>query len=92
MLKQYSDYKSLIVKISDGNTLKMKVCKCCFGNKEQRAMFLVVSQSNVHFGLENSFFACPIGHACKIAKYRVPREKFVHPCISDRNINELTYF
>ena len=52
-----------------------------FGNKEQKAMFLVVSRSDEHFGFDQSFFACPIGRASKIArpKSRARRKKFVHP-------------
>ena len=37
-------------KTFDGNTLKMKAV-----NKEQKAMFLVVSRSDVHFDFEQSF-------------------------------------
>ena len=58
MLKQYSDYKSLIAKTFDGN-VKNESCKCYLGNKEQKAMFLVVSRSDVHFSFEYTFFYMP---------------------------------
>ena len=63
------------------NLIKNESCKCYLGNKEQRAMFLVVSRLNLHFGFGHPFFACPIGRASKTArpKSRAPREKFVHP-------------
>ena len=41
---------------------------CYLGKREQRAMFLVVSGSNVHFGFEHTFFACAIGRASKIKR------------------------
>ena len=36
-----------------------------------------------NFAFEHPFFACPIGCASKIAnpRIRVPRKKFVHPCV-----------
>ena len=53
-------------------------CKNHFGKKEQKAMFLVVSRLDVHFGFE-----CPVGGTSKIArpKNRAPRKKFVYPCV-----------
>ena len=36
--------------------MKNVTSKCYLGNKEQKAMFLVVSRSDVHFGLEQLFF------------------------------------
>ena len=44
-------------------------CKSCLGDKEQKAMLLVVSRSDVHFSFDHPFFA----------KSRAPRKKFVHP-------------
>ena len=43
-------------------------------------MFLVLSQSGVHFGFDHSFFACPIRHANETARQRKwpLRKKFVH--------------
>ena len=75
--------KGLIAKTSH---IKNESCKCYLGNKEQKAMFLVVSRSDVHFGFDQPFFfACPIGRASKIArpKNRARRKKFVHPCKRD---------
>ena len=64
--------------------MKNVTSKCYLGNKEQKAMFLVVSRSDVHFGLEQLFFffACPIEQAILLARpeNRAPRKKFVHPC------------
>ena len=44
-------------------------------------MFLVVSQSNVHFGFEHPFLRAQSGAQVKmlIPKVGVPSEKFVHP-------------
>ena len=56
---------------------------CYLGNKEQKAVFLVVSQLDMHFGFEHLFFACPIGCTNKIAcpKNWVPRKKICPPLI-----------
>ena len=80
-LKQHSDYKSLIAKTFG---IENEGCKCCLGNKEQKVMFLVVSRSDVQFGFEHPFFACPIRRANKIAhlKNRALIKKFVHSCCS----------
>ena len=58
------------VKTFDRNTLKMKAVSAIYVNNEQKAMFLVVSQSDVHFGFEHPFFYVPDW---------APRKKFVHP-------------
>ena len=39
--------------------IKNESCKCYLGNDEQKAMFLVVSQSHMHFGFEHPFFCVP---------------------------------
>ena len=51
-------------------------------NKEQKAMFLVASRLNVHFGFDHKRFASPIGRATEVAlpKIQTPTEKCVHPC------------
>ena len=49
MLKQHSDYKGLNAKKIWRKHMKNESCKWNFGTKEQKAMFLVVSQSDVHF-------------------------------------------
>ena len=60
-----------------------KSCKSCLGNKKQKAMFLVMSWSDVHFGFDHQLFACPIGSANKIArpKSRTCTKKFSHPLL-----------
>ena len=52
------------------------------GNKEEKAVVLVVSWSEVHFSFTHPVFACPIGRASEITcpKNRVRRNKFVQPC------------
>ena len=52
---------------------------CYLSNKEQKAMFLVASQSEVHF--QDPFFMCPIGRASKIAypKIRATRKNLTTP-------------
>ena len=49
-------------------------------------MFLIVPQSDLHFGFEHSIFAHPIGRAGKIVgpKSRAPRKKFVNPSICSK--------
>ena len=44
------------------------------GNKEQKLLFLVISQSDVHtdFGFSRTFFAC--------LKNQAHRSEFVQPC------------
>ena len=61
-------------------THKNETCKCNLGNKEQKAMFSVVSRSDVHFSFEHTFFPCPIGRASKFTRPKNPKKKFVHPC------------
>ena len=48
---------------------------------KKKAMFLVESPSEVYFGFEHPFFACPIGRISKFVrlKSQAPRKKFVHP-------------
>ena len=41
--------------------MKNESCKSYLGNKEQKAMFLVVFRSNVHFDFACPFFAYPNG-------------------------------
>ena len=53
--------------------IKNESCKYYLGNKEQKAMFLVVSLSYVHFGFDQP---SKIAHP----KNRVPGKKFVQPC------------
>ena len=36
-------------------------------------MFIVVSRSDVHFGFEQLFFACPIGPAILLARRKIGR-------------------
>ena len=45
-------------------------------------MFIVVSRSDVQFGFEQPFSACPTGRGSKIPrpKKETPRKKSVHPC------------
>ena len=45
--------KALLQKLLD---IKSEVCKRYLGNKEQKAMFLVASQSDVQVGFEHPFF------------------------------------
>ena len=45
--------KALLRKLLD---IKNEDCKCYLGNKEQKAMILVVSRSDVQFVCEHSFF------------------------------------
>ena len=47
--------KTLVAKTFDGNTTKMKVVNAIYVVK--KAMFLVVSPSDVHFDFERPFFA-----------------------------------
>ena len=54
-------------------TLKIKVISAHLGNKEHKAMFLVVSRSDVQFGFEHPFLW---------VLDRAPKQKFVHPWIS----------
>ena len=56
--------------------IKNESCKCYLGNKEQKAMFLVVSWSEVHFSFERTFFCVPDGGH---PKNRAPGRKFVQP-------------
>ena len=44
-------------------------------------MFLVVTQSDVHFGFEHPFCACPIGCASKITHPKIwaPQKKLPSP-------------
>ena len=49
---------------------------CYLGNKEKKAMFLVVSRSDVHFGFDQPF----LGEKNYFGKHRAPRKKLVHPC------------
>ena len=53
-LKQHLDYKSVIAKTFG---------RCYLGNKEQKAMFLVMSRLDVHFAFERPFFCVPIAGA-----------------------------
>ena len=53
--------------------IKNESCKCYLCNNKQKAMFVVVSQSDVHFTFEQPFFARP--------KNRAPRKKLVHRCV-----------
>ena len=71
------------------NYNKSESYKPYLGNKEQKLMFLVVCQSDVHIEFDFVspfffffFFACPIGRANKIVgpKNRARRSKFVQPC------------
>ena len=52
---------------------------CYLSNKEQKAMLLVASQSEVHF--QDPFFMCLIGRASKIAstKIRATRKNLTTP-------------
>ena len=61
--------------------IKNEGCKCYLGNEDQKGMFLVVSQLDVHFDFGHSFFGRPIGRASKIARPKngAPRKKFVRP-------------
>ena len=42
-----------------------KNSKSYLGDKKQKVMFPVVSQSDVHFGLAPEFVACPIEKSCR---------------------------
>ena len=57
-------YKSLILKMFDGNTFKIKAASPVYV-KKHKAIFLVVCLSDVHFGFDDPSFACPIGRARK---------------------------
>ena len=78
--------------------IKNESCKCYLGNKEQKAMFLVVSRSNLHFGFDHPFFffffACPIGRESKIArpKIRPPAKKFVQPYLTNLQLKAAGLF
>ena len=61
-----------------------KSCKSFLGNKEQKVIFLVVSRSDVQFGFDQSFFACPIGLASKTVSQKVG-------CL-ERNLSTPDYF
>ena len=39
--------------------IKNEGCKCRLGNKEQKAMFIVASRSDMQFGFEHPFFCVP---------------------------------
>ena len=54
--------------------------KCYLGNKEQKAMFLVVFRSDVHFGFLAPIFLRPI--LLVRPKNRAPRKEFVHPWVA----------
>ena len=41
--------------------IKNESCKSYLGNREQKAIFLVVPQSDVHFSFERLFFCVPNG-------------------------------
>ena len=60
---------------------KYESCKSYLGNKEQKAMFLVVSRLYVHFSFAHLFFACPSGRTSEIArpKNQARWSKFVQP-------------
>ena len=85
-MKQHSLCKSLIGNTFDGITITSYV-----GNKEQRLLFLVVSQSDAHidFDFARPFFACSIGHVNNIVrpKFQGRRRKFVQPCYKN-NANQ----
>ena len=50
------NYKSLIVKTFDRNTLKMKAgCKSHWGDKQQKTIFPVVFRLDVQFGFARPF-------------------------------------
>ena len=55
-VKTISRLKSLRAKNFDENTLKIKATI----TKEQKAIFIVLSRSDVHFGFQQQFFTCPI--------------------------------
>ena len=61
--------------------IKNERCKCYLCNKEQKAKFLVVSRSHVHFGFEHSLFLRARSSAqIKLrAKNLAHRKKSVHP-------------
>ena len=58
---------------------KSEICKFYLGNKVQKAMFLVVTRLDVHFGSECPFLSVPIGRTSKIVrpKNRVPKGKLI---------------
>ena len=62
--------KSHIAKNFWWKQVKNESRKCYLGNKEQKAIFLVVSRSDVHFSIEHTFFVCSFGCAILLAKIR----------------------
>ena len=60
------NYRSLIAKTFDRNILKMKAACKSWGNKEQKTIFLVVSQSDAHFGFARPLFTCPASAQLKL--------------------------
>ena len=62
--------KSHIAKNFWWKQVKNESRKCYLGNKEQKAIFLVVSRSDVHFSIEHTFFVCSFGCAILLVKIR----------------------
>ena len=79
-IKQHETTKVSLQKLLMRAHLKQRL-QVLFRLLRKKAVFLAISQSNVHFALDHPFFACPIGRASKIAcpKSPVSRDKFIHP-------------
>ena len=53
--------------------IKNEGCKCDLGNKEQKAMFLVVSRSDVQLGYEHPFLRARSGAQVKLRAQKIGR-------------------
>ena len=71
--------KSHIAKNFWWKQVKNESRKCYLGNKEQKAIFLVVSRSDLHFSIEHTFFACSFGCAILLVKIRHLEKKLSTP-------------
>ena len=53
--------------------IKNENCKCYLGNKDQNAMLLVLSRSDVHFGFEHPFLCARSGAQIKLLARKIGR-------------------
>ena len=51
--------------------IKNESCKCYLDNKEQKAIFLVVSWSDMHVGFEEPFFVCLMNTQVKLRAQKI---------------------
>ena len=71
--ENYTLSRMTFITLHSENKSLIESFKSCLGHKEQNAMVLVVSRSDLHFGFEHPFFPLLIGRTSNITRRRVGR-------------------